>query len=197
MECDTLVIEPTYGHPDYVFRSQEQTLATATRMLRACLDRASARWCWAGRLGKAQKLLHHLLAQRFEVMVEAGIYEAVQAYCEGGVDFPGKVTAFDVHWPDDTVALFPPGKYARVLNGYRYQRTMELTSWAASDSRHHRRRPADFNDLLSYVEPVRPRRVYTVYGFTDLAANLCAKGYPAVHIDGKTPSAQGFQSRMV
>ena len=204
IECDTLVIESTYGSPDYVFPSQEQTLATATRMLRAWLNRGERPVVLGWRLGKAQELLHHLLSDEFEVVVEEGIYQAVEAYREGGVNFPGQVSAFDGHWPDGTVALFPPGRSARALNEYRYQRTMELTGWAVSDSHHHWRRPADsslpfsdhadYNDLLAYVETVKPRQVYTVYGFPDLAAKLRSKGYPAVHLDGKgTRSSAGFQ----
>ena len=208
VECDTLVIESTYGHPDYIFPSQEQTLATASRMLSAWLSRGERPVVLGWRLGKAQELLHHLLSDGFGVVAEEGIYDAVEAYREGGVHFPGQVTAFNGHWPDGTVALFPPGRSSRALSGYRYQRTMELTGWAASDSRHHWRRPADsslpfsdhadFNDLLGYVEMVKPRQVYTVYGFPDLAAKLRAMGYPAVHLDGKgAPSSAGFQMRMV
>ena len=203
IECDTLVIESTYGRPDYVFPSQEQTLATATRMLRTWLKRGERPVVLGWRLGKAQELLHHLLSDGFEVVAEEGIYQALEAYREGGVHFPGQVSAFDGHWPDGTVALFPPGRSASVLGGYRYQRSMELTGWAASNSRHHWRRPADsslpfsdhadFNDLMSYVDTVKPQRVYTVYGFPDLAAALRKKGYPAVHLDGKTPSSHGFQ----
>ena len=201
VQADTLVIESTYGHPSYVFPSQEQTLATASRTLRAWLSRGERPVALGWRLGKAQEMLHHLLSDGFEVVVEPGIYQAVLAYQEAGVSFPGRVTAFDGHWPDGTVALFPPGRSVMALKGYRNQRTMELTGWAASDSRHHWRRPADaslpfsdhadYNDLLAYVESVNPRRVYTVYGFPDLAARLRAMGYPAVHLDGKGAKASG------
>ena len=207
IECDTLVIESTYGNPDYIFPSQEQTLATATRMLSTWLERGERPVVLGWRLGKAQELLHHLLSDGFDVVAEEGIYQAVEAYREGGVHFPGQVSAFDGQWPDGTVALFPPGRSARVLHGYRYQRTMELTGWAASDSRHHWRRPADsslpfsdhadYNDLLAYVKAVNPQRVYTVFGFPHLAAKLRAMGYPAVHLDGKGGGSQGFQMRMV
>jgi Cft2 family RNA processing exonuclease len=160
------------------------------------------------RLGKAQELLHHLLSDDFEVIAEEGIYRAVEAYREAGILFPGKVSVFDGHWPDGTVALFPPGRSSQSLKEYRHQRTMELTGWAVSKTPHHWRRPADaslpfsdhadFNDLLAYVEAVKPSRVYTVYGFPELAAKLRSKGYPAVHLDGKgTPSGTGFQMRMV
>ncbi len=206
IECDTLVIESTYGHPGYEFPSQEQTLATASRTLRAWLSRGERPVVLGWRLGKAQELLHHLLSDGFEVVVEESIYRAVEAYREGGVRFPGAVEMFNGHWPEGTVALFPPGRSSGALNGYRYQRTMELTGWAVSGSRGWRRPAdsslpfsdhADYNDLLAYVERVNPQRVYTVYGFPDLAAKLRTMGYPAVHLDGKGGGSEGFQMRMV
>ena len=208
VQADTLVIECTYGRPEYAFPSQEQTLATATRTLRAWLDRGERPVALGWRLGKAQELLHHLLSDGFEVVAESGIYQAVEAYREAGVEFPGRVFPFDGHWPDGTVALFPPGRSVQAIREYRHIKTMELTGWAVSNSHHHWRRPADaslpfsdhadYNDLLSYVEAVRPGRVYTVYGFPEFAAKLRAMGYPAVHLDGKgTPSSAGFQMRMV
>ena len=208
VQADTLVIESTYGRPEYLFPSQEQTLATATRTLRAWLDRGERPVALGWRLGKAQEMLHHLLSDGFEVVAEEGIYRAVEGYREAGIDFPGVVSAFDGHWPDGTVALFPPGKSVRGLREYRNIKTMELTGWAASNTRHHWRRPADaslpfsdhadFNDLVAYVQAVNPSRVYTVYGFPELAAKLRSMGYPAVHLNGKgTPSNAGFQMRMV
>ena len=207
VQADTLVIESTYGHPDYVFPPQEQTLATASQVVRAWLSRGERPVALGWRLGKAQELLHHLLSDGFEVVAEPRIYEAVEAYREAGTEFPGRVSAFDGHWPDGTVALFPPGRSSQSLKEYRYQRTIEMTGWAVSETRHHWRRPADaslpfsdhadYNDLLAYVEAVKPERVYTVYGFSDLAAKLRTMGYPAVHLDGKGGASEGFQMRMV
>ncbi len=208
VECDTLVIESTYGHPGYAFPSQEQTLATASRTLRAWLSRGERPVALGWRLGKAQELLYHLLADGFEVVAEPGIYQAVEAYREGGVSFPGRVASFDGHWPEGAVALFPPGRRSPSLSGYRRLRTMELTGWAASGAAAPWHRAADaslpfsdhadYNDLLAYVERVKPQRVYTVYGFPDLAAKLRQMGYPAVHLDGKGANgAGGFQMRLV
>ena len=208
VQADTLVIECTYGRPEYVFPSEEQTLATASRTLRAWLSRGERPAALGWRLGKAQELLHHLLSDGFEVVAEPGIYQAVEAYREAGVEFPGSVSAYDGQWPDGAVALFPPGKSLQSLRGYRHLKTMELTGWAASKAPHHWRRPADaslpfsdhadYNDLLSYVQAVNPSRIYTVYGFPEFAAKLRSMGYAAVHLDGKgTPSNAGFQMRMV
>ena len=207
--CDTLVIESTYGHPDYVFPSEEQTLATASRTLRVWLSRGERPVALGWRLGKAQELLHHLLTDGFDVVAEPGICQAAEAYREGGVSFPGQVSAFNGHWPEGAVALFPPGRSIQSLSGYRPLRTMELTGWAASPNAPRRYRPADaslpysdhadYNDLLAYVEQVKPQRVYTVNGYPNLAAQLRTMGYPAVHLDGKGRNGNpgGFQMRLV
>lgn len=207
VQADTLVIECTYGRPEYVFPPQEQTLATASRTLRAWLERGERPVALGWRLGKAQEMLHHLLSDGFEVVAESGIFQAVEAYREAGIEFTGRVAPYDGHWPDGAVALFPPGKSMQALRGYRNVRTMEMTGWAASNAGPQWRRPADaslpfsdhadYNELLAYVEAVKPSRVYTVYGFPEFAAKLRSLGYPAVHLDGKGGGSQAFQMRMV
>ena len=208
VQADTLVIESTYGRPDYLFPPQERVLKQASDTLRGWLIKGERPVVLGWRLGKAQELLHHLLGDGFEVVVEEGIFDTVEAYREAGVDFSGRVMKFDGHWPDGTVALFPPGRSSKALQGFRYRRTMELTGWAASAERRRWGPPADaslpfsdhadFNDLLAYVEAAAPSRVYTVFGFPDLASQLRSLGYPAVHLDGKSaPSEVGFQMRMV
>ena len=49
---------------------------------------------------------------------------------------------------------------------------------------------ADFNDLLSYVEAVKPQRVFTVFGFDQLASHLQQLGYNASHLQCKAASQQ-------
>ncbi len=206
--CDTLVIESTYGRPDYVFPPQDEVLATAFRTLRAWLSRGERPVVQGWRMGKAQEVLYHLLAEGFEVVVEESDYKVVEAYQEAGVTFPGGASAFNGEWPEGSVALFPPGKGSSALKGYRGKRVMELSGWAASDSRKWRSWAdvslpfsdhADFNELVSYVETVQPKQVYTVYGFPELAATLRARGYPAVHLNGRgqAPQDAGFQIKMI
>ena len=207
VQADTLVIESTYGRPDYVFPSQERVLETAFRTLRAWLDRGERPVVQGWRLGKAQEMLHHLLAEGFDVIIEEGVYQGAEAYQRAGVDFPGRVSLFTSDWPEGTIALFPPGNRSKVLRDYRGKRTMELTGWAASDNRRWRSWAdaslpysdhADFNELLAYVEAVQPSLVYTVFGFPDLAARLRSQGYPAVHLDRRGGAQDtGFQFKLI
>ena len=207
VQADTLVIESTYGRPDYVFPSQDRVLETAFRTLRAWLDRGERPVVQGWRLGKAQEMLHHLLAEGFDVVIEEGVYQGAEAYQRAGVDFPGRVSLFTGDWPEGTIALFPPGSRSKVLRDYRRKRTMELTGWAASDNRRWRSWAdaslpysdhADFNELVAYVEAVQPSLVYTVFGFPDLAAKLRSQGYPAVHLDRRGGAQDaGFQFKLV
>ena len=207
VQADTLVIESTYGRPDYVFPSQERVLETAFRTLRAWLDRGERPVVQGWRLGKAQEMLHHLLAEGFDVVIEEGVYQGAEAYQRAGVDFPGRVSLFNGDWPEGTIALFPPGNRSKVLRDYRGKRTMELTGWAASDNRRWRSWAdaslpysdhADFNELVAYVEAVQPSLVYTVFGFPDLAATLRSQGYPAVHLDRRGGAQDtGFQFKLI
>ena len=99
VQAGTLVIESTYGRPDYVFPSQERVLETAFRTLRAWLDRGERPVVQGWRLGKAQEMLHHLLAEGFDVVIEEGVYQGAEAYQRAGVDFPGRVSLFTGDWP--------------------------------------------------------------------------------------------------
>jgi Cft2 family RNA processing exonuclease len=196
--CDTLILEATYGNPQYTFPPQEQVLATACQILRGWLSRGERPVVLGWRLGKAQELMYHLLAEGFDLVVEDSIYRIAQVYQEAGVDFPGQFGPFDGRWREGQVLLCPPGRRSALgLEGFRGKRFMALTGWAAGEHgrwTHHADASlpysdhADFNELVAYVKQVQPKQVYTVNGFPDLAVHLRRLGYPALHLDGR---AQG------
>ena len=209
--CDTLVIECTYGRPDYVFPPQEESVGTAMRVISQWLEQGAIPVVLGWRLGKAQEALHHLLSGGFRVACEEGVYEVVRRYEAAGVVFDGEFRAFDGSIANDEVLLFPPGRKSRERIGEhrpdnRPARYLELTGWAAGAGVKPwgRGRPgdaslpysdhADFNDLVAYVEAVKPKQVFTVFGFPDLAERLRRMGYAAVHLGkGATAADQAFQ----
>ena len=186
--CDTLVMEATYGKSQYTFPPQEQVLPTAYRTLRAWLSQGGKPIVQGWRLGKAQEILYHLLAEGFDVAVEQGIYRVAEAYQKGGVTFPGEFLSFDGHWPEGRVAIWPPGRTRGTeLERFRPTRFLELTGWAADDGNRWGCRGAaslpfsdhpDFEELVDYVRRVKPKQVYTVNGFPELAAHLRQPGIP-------------------
>ncbi len=209
--CDTLVIESTYGRPDYVFPPQEEAIATAVRVIGQWLEQGAIPVVLGWRLGKAQEALHHLLTAGFGVVCEESVHAIARRYESGGVTFPGEYRVFDGDFRDGEVGIFPPGRKSREqisqsIQAGRSVRYLELTGWAAGKGEKPwgRGRPgdsslpysdhADFRDLVSYVEAVQPKRVYTVFGFPDLAAHLRQHGYAATHLGkNSTPGDQAMQ----
>jgi len=207
--CDTLIIEATYGRPKYVFPNQDRVLDTACNTLRSWLSLGEKPVVQGWKLGKSQEVLHHLLGQGFDMMVDEPVYEIAQIYQQAGVKFPGELKLFNGQWPEGAVLLCPPGRRMKeAVNGHRGLKVMELTGWAVDGSNGWARRGdaslpfsdhPDFNELVGYVQQVKPKEVYTVNGFSELAAHLRGMGYPAVHLDGQRAQVQetGFQMKLV
>jgi DNA ligase-1 len=206
--CDTLVMEATYGRPQYVFPPQEQVLDTACRTLEHWLSRGERPVVLGWRLGKSQEVMHHLLAQGFDVAAEQSVHRVAERYQQAGVEFPGAFVPFDGQWREGQVLVAPPGaKTTHLLGETRGLRFMELTGWAVNGRRPWGRRGdadlpfsdhADFNELVEYVRRVNPKQVYTVNGFPELASHLRTLGYPAVHLDCRGKAAEvGTQMRMM
>ena len=206
--CDLLVIEATYGRPEYTFPPQEQVLSTAFQILRSWISRGEKPVVHGWRLGKSQELLHLLLGEGFDVAVEESVYQIARIYEQGGVTFPGEYRSYNGNWSEGQVLICPPGRSSQgILEGVRGQRVMELTGWAAQGRGPWGRRGdsslpysdhADFNELVEYVNRVHPKQVYTVNGFPELAAHLRRSGYPAVHLDGSKGAVDdGFQLKML
>ena len=210
--CDILVLEATYGQPQYTFPSQEQVLATGYQTLRSWLSRGEKPLVLGWRLGKAQELLYYLLAEGFDVAVEEGIYRVAESYQQAGVVFPCGFQIFDGRWPEGRVVLWPPGRRsAEVAEALRGVRSLEFTGWAVDGSNRGRSRwgrrgdaslpfsdHPDFNELVDYVRRVAPKQVYTVNGFPELVAHLRGLGYPAVHLDGRGEHQESdFQMKLL
>ena len=206
--CDVLVMEATYGRPQYIFPDEAQVMSTAFNTLRQWLSNGERPVVQGWRLGKSQELLHHLLSEGFEVAMEESCYRIAEVYQEAGVRFPGNFRCLDGQWPEGQVVICPPGrKSGSALDRFRRKRVIELTGWAVTGSQPWGRRSdaslpysdhADFNELVDYVEQVQPKQVYTVNGFPELAAHLRKLGYPAVHLDGKgQPDDAGHQMKLM
>jgi putative mRNA 3-end processing factor len=129
-ECDTLVIEATFGHPRYRFPPKEEVLAQVEAWVRQQQERGAVPVLLGYPLGKSQEAMKYLSGRGFSLAVHASIYEVTQLYAEFGVPIE-RVRRFDGKVEPGEVVFFPPHlSRAGGLAGLWPRATAVLTGWA-------------------------------------------------------------------
>lgn len=190
LPADVLVIETTYGRPEYRFPPTETVVAEIRDWLSATMDRVVVAFGYA--LGRAQKLQRILAdSPRRRVFVTDAI-DRLDAVIEThlGVTFDGQPYGPDVDLePGDALVL--PMQTSRlpwiesVIEEHDAV-TAGFSGWAVDQSFVYRRGfdegfvlsdHCDFDELVRVVEAVDPERVYTHHGFAEaFAAQLTSLG---------------------
>ncbi len=160
--ADILIMETTYGRPQYVFPPTAEVLKGVVRFCREALDNSETAVLLGYSLGKSQELLCSLGDEGLPLMLHGAVYKLTQIYEQFGQCFPkylGKTrTAILTGWAVDSNCRF------------RYQCD---AAFPLSDH-------ADFSDLIEMVKRVQPKKVFTLHGFAaDFAQTLRELGYEA------------------
>lgn len=191
-DADVLVVEATYGDPEFVFPPQSELEGAIVDFFADTTDRPVLAFGYA--LGRAQKL--QLLAERAGRSVTvsdavAAINDAVATHVDA--TFPAdRYDDLDEIGPGDVVVL-PSGLAGSDWVDRLCDRTDALAAgfsgWAVDDSFRYRggydetfvlTDHCDFRELVGLVEAVDPERVYTTHGATDtLATALTNRGFDA------------------
>lgn len=191
VECDLLIVEATFGHPHYRFPPTAGVVADIVGFCRDALARGCTPVLLAYSLGKAQELIAALSGSRLRLVLHGAVHAITELYCDLGVDLPGceRLTAdTDLH---DAVLVIPPHlRGLRALAHIQPRRTALLSGWALDgpattsrldcDAAFALSDHCDFDELLTFVERSRARRVLTLHGFaTELATQLRRRGLDA------------------
>jgi putative mRNA 3-end processing factor len=191
--ADVLVVEATYGTPEYVFPPQEEVEAEITDWL-AGTDAPVLLFGYAlGRAGKLQRLAER--AGRERVLVSdaiARLNRVVEAHLD--VTFPDEPYEAGIELgPGDAVVL-PSGTSNLGWVDALAERTgaakAGFSGWAVDDSFRYANGydatfplsdHCDFRELEALVEAVDPAVVYTQHGAADAFAAHCTRelGYEA------------------
>ena len=187
--ADVLIMETTFGRPQYVFPPTAEVLADIQRFCRAALQDGDTPVLFGYSLGKSQELLSSLASAQLPVMLHPATYRLTKVYEELGLSFPpyreflpAELTGHVVICPP-----LPPGSAFLKKMGRR--RTAVITGWALDSSAIYRYQcdaafplsdHADFPDLLRFVELVQPKQVFTLHGFAlEFARTLRDRGVEA------------------
>ncbi|MGC4071757.1 MAG: hypothetical protein QM760_04440 [Nibricoccus sp.] len=86
--ADVLIMETTFGRPQYVFPPTEKILADITAFCRAALEDKETPVLFGYSLGKSQELLSGLAAAKLPVMLHPQTHRLTKIYEELGLTFP-------------------------------------------------------------------------------------------------------------
>jgi len=187
--ADLLIMETTYGRPQYVFPPTATVLADIRRFCREALQEGETPVLFGYSLGKSQELLSVLTQDGLPVMLHLQTARMTAVYEELGVRFPAYRTFDEAEAPGHVVLCPPQSPQSAFLRRLPRRRTATITGWALDPSIRFRSGcdaafplsdHADFPDLLRMVECVQPRRVLTLHGFAaDFARTLRERGFDA------------------
>jgi len=187
--ADTLVMETTYGRPQYAFPPTDAVLQGIIRFCREALDNDETPVLLGYSLGKSQELLCGLGNAGFPLMLHGSVWKLTRIYEQFGQCFP-PYEPYEAGSARGKVLLCPPHIInSAMLRNLGARRTAILTGWAVDPNCRYRYQcdaafplsdHADFPDLIALVQKVQPKQVYTLHGFAaDFAQTLRALGYNA------------------
>lgn len=179
-ECDTLVLESTFGHPRFRFPNREDVFSQVADWARAHLARGVRPILYAYSLGKGQEAIKQLTARGLKLCAHGTIHDISVLYTELGM--PIEVRRFDGTFQDGEVGIFPPFGRSAAMKKVMPRATAVLTGWAiepwaarryAADIAFPISDHADFPALVKIAKTSRAREVITHHGFAkELAAEL-------------------------
>ena len=188
-QADTLIMETTFGLPRFAFPPTEQVLADVVKFCREALEEEEVPVLFGYSLGKSQEILMALSQAGLPAMLHGAVHRMTEVYRELQPDFP-HFERYDADNLAGKVLICPPSaNQSRMLQKIKARRTAMLTGWALTPGAVHRYQTdacfplsdhADYDDLLRYVELVKPKRVLTLHGYAAaFAADLRARGVEA------------------
>ena len=180
--ADILIMETTFGRPQYRFPPTPEVLRGIVRFCQESLDNDETPVLLGYSLGKSQELLCGLAEAGFKLSLHGSAFKLTKIYEQLGQKFP-EYERYEAGNTQGKVLVCPPSVVgSAMLRNLGRARTAVLTGWAVDPNCRYRygvdaafplSDHADFPDLLEFVKRVSPKIVYTVHGFaTDFAQTL-------------------------
>ncbi|MBD5606881.1 MAG: MBL fold metallo-hydrolase [Candidatus Eremiobacteraeota bacterium] len=191
--CDTVLMECTYGRPQYVFPPRAEVAGAMVAWARKALEDGAVPIFFAYSLGKAQEAMAILGRGGVPLTTHGAIASMAAVYEEAGVDLP-PYDRYDATTFDGASALVwpPSGRALPVAVRGRAVRTAALTGWVIGKGTNYRGGTdagfplsdhADFPSLLRYVELTQPRKVLLNHGWRDFTHRLRGLGVDAEYLE--------------
>ncbi len=187
--ADVLIMESTFGSPEYIVNDSRETLVAAlAAFIEDCYRSGLSPVVLAYSLGKAQEAMKILGDLGFAVRVQRTAWEFAQVYQEYGVSFQNCAPWREGNIARGEVLILPPHLcQTRTFLSLSRTRTVLLSGWANGENgfRYNSDHAiplsdhADYAELLEFVRLVKPQKIYTTHGFDEFPKHLRALGFDA------------------
>lgn len=190
--CDVVLMECTYGRPQYAFPPRAEVAGEMVAFARDALEAGMVPVFFAYSLGKAQEAIAILGNAGLAITVHGAIETMCNVYRDCGVELP-LYKRYDPHSFDpQSVVIWPPsGMLPKALKSKRVC-TAILTGWSLDRSALFRYGAdrgfalsdhADYPALLRYIELAQPKKVLLNHGWRDFVYRLRAIGVNAEYLE--------------
>jgi DNA ligase-1 len=188
-EADTLIMETTFGLPRYQFPPTEQVIDQIVAFAREVIDEGAVPVLLGYSLGKAQEILCSLDGAGLTPMLHGSVFQMTRIYEQFGQSFC-KYVRYNKNDVAGKVLICPPSaSRSPMIDNIPRKRVAMISGWAVEPSAIYRYQVdaafplsdhADYNDLVRYVDLVKPKRVLTLHGFAaEFARDLRQRGIEA------------------
>jgi DNA ligase 1 len=182
LAADTLILETTFGLPQFEFPNPMEIESAVLRFVHGAFNDGETPVLLGYSLGKAQEALALLAEHGIPALLHPSVAEMTTACREAGVALP-EPTVFTGQAPPGHVVIAPPNAVrSRLMRSLKNKRVAMLTGWAMQPGAKYRYRVdeaiplsdhADHPGLMECIQRVRPKRVLTVHGYArEFAAEL-------------------------
>jgi Cft2 family RNA processing exonuclease len=183
--ADILVIESTYGTPQYRMPPREKAIDQLLTLVQQTLDDGRVPVIQAYILGKSQEVTRILTSANIPVLQHRKIFEVSRMYEQCGVSL-GRYELFTGQATPGWALIVPPGMgWAHQLDR---QVDFVVTGWAIDPRAKYRFHVdhaiplsdhADYDELFEAVNRVAPRIVYCTHGPESFVDRLLDAGHNA------------------
>ena len=198
VKCKTLIVESTYGKPEFIFPPMEQIIEQTHKLISEYFDKGRPVVMLGYPLGRGQILTK--IASTWEpLFVHDNINEMNNAYIELGKDLPPNLATYSEAKKNGSlekntwiiIATLRSAK-SQLLKELKYNYDAALigfAGWAINpnykysmgfDNALPLSDHCDFNELVKYIKECSPEKIYTTHGYTiELASHLRELGFDA------------------
>lgn len=196
--ADVLIMESTFGRPQYRFPPREESIASLVSLVRQILESRAVPVLHLYPLGKSQEVTKILTERGIGVFQHPETYAISRLYEACGVDL-GQYGLYRNTPPRGSAVITLPKSSPRFrLPGLERAVSIAATGWAACGGTARRlgvdhaiplSDHADYDELHEAVRRVAPAKIYCTHGPADFVDDLRSSGWDAARVEWSTKRA--------